>query len=95
MQFSNYPQHAMRASCSLNFVPGLLTANERCAKMTNNPNSTRLTLLFATGFATLLQTLVMILMATDKISNSVAVPMLGIVVIFGILPAMAFIKSKT
>ena len=63
--------------------------------MTDKPNSTRVTILFATGFAVLLQILVMVLLATDRITTGAAVPLLGIVVAFGLLPAMAFIRSKT
>ena len=63
--------------------------------MTGKPNSTRVTILFATGFAFLLQTLVMVLLATDNISTGVAVSLLAIVGAFGLFPAMAFIKSKT
>ena len=63
--------------------------------MTDKANSNRTRLLFATGFALLLQTLVMVLLATDRMSVRMAVPILGMVVIIGILPAMSFIKSRT
>ena len=63
--------------------------------MAELPGSTRTRLLFSTGFATFLQLLAMILITTDKISGGEAVPMLGIVLIFGLLPAMAFIKSRS
>lgn len=62
--------------------------------MAELPGSTRSRFLFATGFTTVLQLLTMIFLATDKITSRGAVPMLGIVVIFGLLPAMAFIKSR-
>ena len=63
--------------------------------MNDTPSSNRKWLLFATGSAALLQLLVMLLMATDRISSGLAVALLGIVVVVGILPAMAFIKSRT
>jgi len=53
-----------------------------------------MTVLFATGFASLLQLLVMVGLATDRIAVSAVVPILGIVLVFGLLPAMAFIKSR-
>lgn len=62
--------------------------------MSDKPGSTRLVILFATGFAVLLQLLVMLFLATDRITTGAAVSMLSIVLIFGLLPAMAFIKSK-
>lgn len=40
-------------------------------------------------FATVLQMAVMILLATDRITTDVAVPMLGGVLIVGLLPALA------
>ena len=54
--------------------------------MTDMPSSNRKRLLFATGFAALLQMLVMVLIATDRISSGLALALLGIVVIVGILP---------
>ncbi len=63
--------------------------------MAELPGSPRTRLLFSTGFATLLQLLAMILLATDKISGSEAVPILGIVLIFGLLPAIAFVRSRS
>jgi len=45
-------------------------------------------------FAAVLQTIVMVLLATDRIRSSVAVPFLGLVLIFGLIPAGAFVKSK-
>ena len=63
--------------------------------MTDKRNATRVTLLFTTGSAFVLQTLVMILLATDNIATGVAVPLLAIVGAFGLLPAMAYIKSNT
>lgn len=62
--------------------------------MTDKPGPTRKTMLFAIGFAVLLQLLVMLFLATDRITSGTAVSMLSIVLIFGLLPAMAFIKSR-
>ncbi len=85
------------ALCARRVMPGVrpITANKRRAQMTDKPNNTRMTLLFATGFAALLQILVMVFLATNRITVSIAIPLLGIVVAFGLLPAMAYIKSKT
>lgn len=63
--------------------------------MSDKPINTRMILLFAMGFAALLQILVMVLLATNRITISLAIPLLGMVVAFGLLPAMAYIKSKT
>jgi hypothetical protein len=38
--------------------------------------------------------MVMVLLATDRITVSVAVPLLALVVIFGLIPAAVFLKSK-
>lgn len=62
--------------------------------MTDKPIFTRKTILFATGFAALLQLLVMLFLATGRIPSGTAVSMLSLVLIFGLLPAMAYIKSK-
>lgn len=62
--------------------------------MTDKPSPTRKTILFATGFAVLLHLLVMLFLATDRITSGAAVSMLSLVLIFGLLPAMAYIKSK-
>ena len=45
-------------------------------------------------FAALLQTIVIVLLTTDRITVSLAVPLLALVVIIGLIPAAAFIKSK-
>jgi len=45
-------------------------------------------------FAVVLQTIVIVLLATERITVSVAVPLLALVVIFGLIPAAVFIKSK-
>ncbi len=51
--------------------------------------------LFAmTAFATVLQIVVMILLATDRMSVDLAVPMLGLVLIVGLLPALAALKKS-
>ncbi len=52
------------------------------------------TVLVLIQVAALLQVIVMILLATDRIERSIAVPLLGLVLIFGLMPAGAFAKSK-
>ena len=44
--------------------------------------------------AAVLQVIIMVLLATDRIKGSMAVPLLALVLIFGIIPAGAFVKSK-
>ena len=51
-------------------------------------------ILLSIAFAAILQTMVIVLLTTDKISVSLAVPLLALVIIIGLVPAAAFIKSK-
>ena len=62
--------------------------------MTDQPKLSAATVLLLIKSAAVLQTLVMVLLATDKMGDSLAVPLLGLVVIFGLIPAAAFINSK-
>ncbi len=62
--------------------------------MTDQPKLGGATVLLLIKFAAVLQTIVMVLLATDRIGISLAVPLLGFVLIFGLIPAAAFIKSK-
>ena len=62
--------------------------------MTDQPKAGGATILLLTAFAALLQLTVMVLLATDRIRVSLAIPLLALVLIFGLIPAMAFIKSK-
>lgn len=62
--------------------------------MTDQPKPGGATMLLLTVFAALLQLTVMVLLATDRIRASLVVPLLALVLIFGLIPAMAFIKSK-
>jgi hypothetical protein len=48
---------------------------------------------FLSVFGALLQLLIMLLLATDRISVSVVVPMLGFILITGMLMPMALKKS--
>lgn len=62
--------------------------------MTDQPKPSGATVLLLIQFAALLQTIVIVLLTTDRIRVSLAVPLLALVVIFGLIPAAAFIKSK-
>ena len=69
--------------------------------MTDKPKPGRKTILVLLKFAALLQTTVIVLMtiteftdAVDRITVALAIPMLAIVVIVGLLPAMAWIKTN-
>jgi hypothetical protein len=62
--------------------------------MAEQPKLTAATVLMLVQVATLVQTIVLVLLATEKIRPSVAVPLLALVVIFGLIPAGAFAKSK-
>jgi len=62
--------------------------------MTDQPKPSGATTLLLIEFAVVLQTIVIVLLATDRIAVSVAVPLLALVVIFGLIPAAVFIKSK-
>jgi len=52
------------------------------------------TILLLVQSAAVLQIIVMVLLATDRIKGSMAVPLLGLVLLFGLIPAGAFVKSK-
>ena len=62
--------------------------------MTEQPKLNGATVLLLIKFAALLQTIVIVLLTTDRIRVSLAVPLLALVVIFGLIPAAAFINSK-
>ena len=62
--------------------------------MTDQPKPSGATTLLLIEFAVVLQTIVIVLLATERITVSVAVPLLALVVIFGLIPAAVFIKSK-
>ena len=62
--------------------------------MTDQPKPSGATTLLLVKFAVVLQTIVIVLLATDRITASVAVPLLALVVILGFIPAAVFIKSK-
>jgi len=62
--------------------------------MTDQPKLGGATVLLLIQIAAGLQTLVIILLTTDRIRDSLAVPLLGLVLIFGLIPAAAFVKSK-
>ena len=62
--------------------------------MTDQPKPGGATIFLLTAFAALLQLTVMVLLATDRIRVSLAIPLLALVLIFGLIPAMAFIKYK-
>ncbi len=62
--------------------------------MTDQPKPSGAKILLLIKFAALLQTIVMVLLATDRIRASLAVPLLALVLIIGLIPAAAFIKSR-
>ncbi len=62
--------------------------------MTDQPKPGEAKILLLIKFAALLQTIVMVLLTTNRIRVSLAVPLLALVVIIGLIPAAAFIKSK-
>jgi len=62
--------------------------------MTEQPKLSGATVLFLIKLAAVLQTIVMVLLATDRIAGSLAVPLLALVLIFGLIPAGVFIKPK-
>jgi hypothetical protein len=62
--------------------------------MTDEPKLSGGTVLLLIQSAAILQVIVMVLLAVDRIKFSVAVPLLGLVLIFGLIPAGAFVKSK-
>ena len=62
--------------------------------MTDQPKPSGATTLLLVKFAVVLQTIVIVLLATDRIVVSLAVPLLALVVIFGLIPAAAFIRPK-
>ena len=72
----------------IGFIPARSTA------MTDQPKPGRKTFVVLTNFAALLQTTVIVLLTIDRITVALAIPMLAIVVIVGLLPAMAWIKSN-
>ena len=71
---------------------GLVPA--RSTAMTDQPKPGRKTFVVLTNFAALLQTTVIVLLTIDRITVALAIPMLALVVIVGLLPAMAWIKSN-
>ncbi len=62
--------------------------------MTDQPKLSGATVLLLIKLAAVLQTIVIVLLTTDRIGVSLAVPLLGLVLIFGLIPAAAFTKSK-
>lgn len=62
--------------------------------MTDQPKLSRSTVLLLIKSAAVIQIIVMVLLATDRMGGSLAVPLLALVLIFGLIPAAAFINSK-
>ena len=62
--------------------------------MADQPKLSEATTLLLIKGAAVVQTIVMVLLTTDRMGVSLAVPLLGLVLIFGLIPAAAFIKSK-
>ena len=62
--------------------------------MTDQPKLSAATTLLLIQLAAALQAIVMLLLATDRIRDSLVVPLLGIVLVFGLIPAAAFLKPK-
>ena len=62
--------------------------------MTDQPKLSAATTLLLIKLAAALQVIVMVLLATDRIRDSLVVPLLGIVLVFGLIPAAAFLKPK-
>jgi hypothetical protein len=62
--------------------------------MAEQPRLSGRTVLLLVQVAAVVQTVVLVLLATEKLEASAAVPLLALVVIFGLIPAGAFAKSK-